>query len=116
MLQQTFRALDDGSLTDIDDNAVPYPAALAIGIVHPLELAPETRDAWHTHLADYEISAPFPQFDRPIVQVKPEQRALKFSAEVEGTVCNGMKLSRAGGTPGLVPRLGVRRREYHQLP
>lgn len=65
--QMLFRPLEDGSLTDNDDNAVALPDAGQIRLVHPLELDEETRQSWLQHLTDYEITPPFPQLNRPMI-------------------------------------------------
>ncbi|GEM_PF-1949099 len=89
-LAATFRALEDRSLTDAQDEAFELPSRGSVGIVHPLELSVELRQAWVKHLADYDIVPPFAQLDRPVVKVKPEQRSMKFGVEVAGTEMNGM--------------------------
>lgn len=89
-LTATCRALDDLTLTDAADESFTLPATGQMGVVHPLELAPEPRTAWVRHLADYNIEPPFAQLDRPVVAVKPEQAALKFSKELTGTSLNAM--------------------------
>jgi hypothetical protein len=89
-LRHTFRALDDASLTDAQDNAVALPDEGTISLVHPLDLTDEARAAWLQHLADYEIAPPFPQLDRPVVRVKPEDAGLKFGRHVQGTDLNAM--------------------------
>ncbi len=89
-LTATCRALDDLTLTDAADESFTLPATGQMGVVHPLELAPEPRVAWVRHLADYNIEPPFAQLDRPVVAVKPEQAALKFSKELDGTSLNAM--------------------------
>jgi hypothetical protein len=89
-LHHTFRALDDASLTDVLDNAVTLPDEGSISLVHPLDLSDESRAAWLQHLVDYEIAPPFPQLDRPVVRVKPEDAGLKFGTHVHGTDLNAM--------------------------
>jgi hypothetical protein len=63
----TFRALEDCSLTDSADSPVHLAEEAQVGIVHPLELSEEERDTWRSSLADYEITPPFPQLERPVV-------------------------------------------------
>ena len=89
-LSGTFRALEDQSLTNSVDEPFAIPAEALVGIVHPLELGVETRQAWLKHLADYDIVPPFAQLERPVVTVKPEQKPLKFGKEVAGTSLNAM--------------------------
>ncbi|MDQ3623144.1 MAG: DUF4132 domain-containing protein, partial [Verrucomicrobiota bacterium] len=61
------------------------PVSGTIGIVHPLELDAGARQAWRQHLADYEITPPFPQLERPVIAPTPEQAARKFLADTKGT-------------------------------
>jgi hypothetical protein len=102
-LGDTFRALEDRSLTDVQDNAFTLPATGSVGIVHPLELGEDVRESWRAHLADYEIQPPFPQLERPVVHVQAEQRGVKMDRSVSGTTLNGMTFR------GRAERLGWRR-------
>jgi hypothetical protein len=106
VIAKTFRALDDSSLTDVQDNAVELPANGTISIVHPLELDEKDRQAWVQHLADYNIAPPFPQLDRPAVTVKEDERAAKHGKLVEGTSLNAMtfrsRAEKLGWTRGSV--------------
>ncbi len=86
----TFRALEDRSLTDSADEPFLLPNEGTIGIVHPLELSPATRQAWLKHLADYDIDPPFAQLERPVVSPTPEQKNVKFGREVADTEVNGL--------------------------
>lgn len=86
----TFRTLDDHSLTDPADEAVELPSQGTIGIVHPLELSLETRQAWLKHLADYDVTPPFAQLERPVITVKDQQKNTRFGQEIAGTELNAM--------------------------
>jgi hypothetical protein len=105
-LNVTFRALEDHSLTDAADAPFTLPARGSVGIVHPLELTPETRQTWLKHLADYDVVPPFAQLERPVVTVKPEQAATRFGDEIAGTELNAMtfkgRAERLGWTRGSV--------------
>ncbi len=67
--QMIFRPLEDGSLTNADDEACLLPADGKIRLAHPIELDEAARSAWLQHLSDYEITPPFPQLNRPIITV-----------------------------------------------
>lgn len=90
VLRSTFRALEDGSLTDVADTAVNLPADGSVNQVHPLDLDDATRAAWIAHLADYDVAPPFPQLDRPVVRVGANEAATKFGKSVHGTSLNAM--------------------------
>jgi hypothetical protein len=89
-LAMTFRPLEDGTLTDNDDEPVELPTAGEIGMVHPLEIDEETRRAWLEHLADYEISPPFRQLDREIVAPDESTAAKKQYDGVDGTTLGAL--------------------------
>ena len=89
-LIKPFRALEDRTLTDEKDETVELPPQGQIGLVHPLELTPETRQAWATHLADYNVAAPILQISRPVVYPADEERATKISRKYENTDLNAM--------------------------
>jgi hypothetical protein len=89
-LVATFRALEDHSLTDASDESVTLPTVGNIGIVHPLELTREQRQAWLKHLADYNVVPPFAQLERPVVTLKAGQEKTNISKDLDGTELNAM--------------------------
>jgi hypothetical protein len=89
ILRGTFRPLEDGSLTTNTDDTYEL-AGGDIGMVHPLELDAAERQAWQTHLADYEIEPPFPQIERSVVLATAEQSTAKTHKALEGKSLNGM--------------------------
>ncbi|MFI5458284.1 MAG: DUF4132 domain-containing protein [Isosphaerales bacterium] len=105
-LQAAFRTLEDRTFTQATDLPFELPAKGRIGIVHPLELTEDQRKAWQTHLADYEITPPFPQLERPVVQLAPDRAGKKSVTEYAGTNLNGMtfkgRADRFGWTRGSV--------------
>lgn len=106
VLVQTFRVLDDGTLTDNDDNAVTPGDEGGVGMVHPLEISADQRAAWVRHLADYDIAPPFPQLERPVLRCTAEQAGVRLGKTVEGTELNGLtfkgRAERFGWTRGSV--------------
>ncbi len=105
-LMATFRALEDRSLTTQRDETYLLDEAGSVGIVHPLELDEATRSAWQTHLSDYEIIAPFPQLDRPVIAVKDDESGQKSSREFHGATLNALtfrsRAEKLGWTRGSV--------------
>ncbi|GAA3581324.1 DUF4132 domain-containing protein [Kribbella ginsengisoli] len=87
-LVTVFRPLDDGTLTDVDDNAVDLPADAVIAIAHDSLLDQGTVKAWQDHLADYEVVPLFQQFGKG-VYVLPEE----LSAQAEVTDFRGHLLT-----------------------
>ncbi len=102
----TFRVLDDRTLTRASDEPYRLPVRARVGIVHPLELSDDDRKAWQTHLADYEIVAPFPQLERPVVPLMPERADKKTLRDFAGAGLNAMtfkgRADRLGWTRGSV--------------
>jgi hypothetical protein len=66
-------------------------------------LSPEQRQGWVRHLADYDVTPPFPQLDRPVVSVRVEDRERKFSGVVAGIELNALTFK------GRAERLGWNR-------
>ena len=106
-LLATFRALEDRTLTNQQDESVDLPAdAVAgesVGIVHPLELSAEQRQAWAVHLADYNVQSPFLQLERPVVRPATEEQGVKLSSKYKDAELNGMTFK------GRAERLGWQR-------
>lgn len=61
-----FRPLDDGSLTDVDDEPVELPEGARVRLAHDSVLDPGTVARWVEHLADYEVTPLFPQLGRGV--------------------------------------------------
>lgn len=102
-LDSTFRALEDGSLTDLEDETVKLPKTGNIGIVHPLELSEKERNAWRQHLLEFEITQPFPQLERSVIVPKPEEKTQNLSIKWNGVQLNAMTFK------GRAEKLGWRR-------
>jgi len=87
-LKATFRIQPDGSLAGHDGKSVTLGKDSAVGIVHPLELSPEDRAAWHAAFASVE--QPFPQIDRPVFTVNGKERDKTFSFAFEDQRINAL--------------------------
>ncbi|WP_172197980.1 DUF4132 domain-containing protein [Saccharibacillus qingshengii] len=74
----TFRYMEDGTFNTVDEDEYELPDEAQIGLVHPLELTPETLEAWKTQLEDYEIVQPFNQLNRSVYL--PEEEELQQRA------------------------------------
>ena len=60
----TFRAQDDGTLADADDNPFVLPDDAFITVAHPALLTDDLRARWLSHLTDYHVVPPFEQLTR----------------------------------------------------
>jgi hypothetical protein len=101
---QTFRPLDDGTLSDADDEPVDLDRHAADGTVvrlaHDVVLGPEAAAAWREHLADYEVAVPFAQLGDTLPPVDPDSTGL---TDVVGAEVSSGALHR------LAERAGFRR-------
>ncbi len=89
---QTFRPLDDGSLTDVADNSVTIPADSHLRIAHSCNVPSETAAAWATHLADYGVAPLFAQFARPPFALPDNRRRETTVKDFEGHLVEAFKL------------------------
>lgn len=70
-----FRPLTDGTLLTADDDEFTPPEDAQIRIAHE-HLLTGQGEVWAQHLADYEVSPLFAQFNRPTVAVKSGQKVI----------------------------------------
>lgn len=69
----TVRFDEEGAPVTPDDEPVEISEDQHLGIVHPIDLAPQTISQWADVLADYELVAPFQQLDRPVFSLPADQ-------------------------------------------
>lgn len=89
-LVRTFRALEDRTLTTAADEPAEVPVESSVGMVHPLELTAEDRQAWLGHLADYEVVPPFAQLERSVIAPAPEELQTKMFLHFDQVELNAM--------------------------
>jgi hypothetical protein len=61
---RTFRPLDDGTLTDHEDNAVELAEGARVRLAHDSLLSADAVSAWQQHLMDYEVKPLFQQLGK----------------------------------------------------
>jgi hypothetical protein len=93
-LAATFRALDDGTLTNTDDDEVELRPEWEVRLLHPSSVAEELRVAWASHLADYEVEQPFSQLDRPAVRVSQDDAQIRIGRTFAGRPWDPFERSR----------------------
>lgn len=76
-LKDTFRYMDDGSFNTMDEEEYELADGSKIGLVHPVELDPESLAAWKEQLSDYEIEQPIEQLNRKINYITEEEKSQK---------------------------------------
>ena len=104
-LTATFRYMEDGSFNTADEEEFTLPAQAQIGLVHPIHLDDETRDAWREQLADYEITQPFAQIDRPVYRMEESERGETKLMRLAGRKLNAStlmgRMERSGWQKGM---------------
>jgi len=71
-LLRSFRRYANGILADAAGGLEELPEAdSVVGMIHPLELSPETLNAWRGHFARMKLKQPFPQLARPVETMDP---------------------------------------------
>jgi hypothetical protein len=87
-----FRPLDDGSLTDVDDNEIGLPDGARIKVAHDSVLSADEVAQWSAHLADYEVTPLFHQLGRGVHAITPELRAKRELTDFTGYVLEAFAL------------------------
>ena len=92
-LETSFRYLDDGSFTDVDDAELTLPDNAQIGLVHPVELDAKTLAAWKQQLEDYDVLQPFAQLGRGIFKPTDEEQNKNCIERFKGQVIKSVDLA-----------------------
>jgi HEAT repeat protein len=79
-----FRPLEDGSLTNEQDEAVTFPEETTIRLAHTCNTPGELAAAWVQHFADYEVKPLFPQFGRAVYVLPADREKATEIADFEG--------------------------------
>lgn len=88
----TFRPLDDGTLTDNDDNAVEPVATARVRIAHDSNLPAQDVALWQQHMTDYQITSLFQQFGKGTYELPPEKKHATSIEEFEGHLIEAFAL------------------------
>ncbi len=74
-LLQTFWCSEDTTLMSLEDEEVELPAETAtVGMVHPLMVSEEEREAWNQKFFDFGIEPIFPQMKRDVIKVEETEK------------------------------------------
>ncbi|MBQ6697351.1 MAG: DUF4132 domain-containing protein [Lachnospiraceae bacterium] len=92
-LTQSFRYMEDGSFNTEEEDEYTLPEQGYIGLVHPIELSQESKDAWKQQLEDYEIVQPFEQLSREIFYPTEEELKGKSMERFGGMYVNDLSLN-----------------------
>jgi hypothetical protein len=88
----TFRLLEDGTLTDVDDEPVELDPTWRVSLAHQTTLPAHDTEGWSAHLADYEVSPLFQQFGKEVYELPAELRHESQVAEFTGHVLEAFQL------------------------
>lgn len=91
-LAATFRYIEDGSFSTIDENEITLLADDLIGLVHPLELGNEEKQQWKQHIEDYEVKQPILQLNRTIFTAVSRDIEETNVMDYAGVTINGFSL------------------------
>ena len=109
-LISSFRYMEDGAFTSVEDDEVTLDDDAAIGLCHPLDLGDELIAAWTRQLADYEIKQPVEQLSRKVFRLSPDQKNAVAVTEFGGAVMYAVsllgKLQKLGWRKGSVQDAG----------
>jgi hypothetical protein len=81
---QSFRPLDDGTLTDRDDNEVTLASEARVRLAHDSLLPPAEVQAWQQHLADYQVTPLFQQLGKGVYGLPAKRAQDTRIADFEG--------------------------------
>ena len=80
----TFRPLEDGSLTDVDDNPLTVADAAKVRIAHEFTLPEDLAGRWQQHLHDYKVIPLFSLFGRGVYRLPAELQQAEELKDFEG--------------------------------
>jgi hypothetical protein len=95
-----FRPLDDGTLTDVEDNAFELPLDAQVALAHDSNLTPPVAAAWARHLQDYKVEPLFQQFGKDAYRLPAQMREASQLEEFKGYVLDAFTLRNRIGKLG----------------
>jgi len=91
-MRESFRPLDDGTLTDADDQPVVLAPDATVRLAHESNCASRTREAWIKHFADYQVAPLFQQFGKGTYRLAPDKREARSLGDFQGHMLDAYKL------------------------
>ena len=88
----SFRPLDDGTLTDVDDDEVDLAPHLLVRLAHDSLLPDADVRRWVEHLADYEVDPLFQQLGKGTYELPDDRRQQTEVADLEGHLLEAFAL------------------------
>lgn len=84
ILKQCFYCQEDTTLMDVEDNEFYLEPEMQIGIVHPLQLSADELKKWQHKFFDLSIEPVFPQLDRGVYALAPEDKQVTIVKTFDG--------------------------------
>lgn len=91
-LVQTFRPLEDRTLTDADDEEVTPAADATVRLAHSCILPADVIKTWQTHLADYEVPPLLQQFPASSYALPDDQQQNTELTDFKGYLIEAFQL------------------------
>ena len=91
-ITKSFRPLDDGTLTDTDDNGVTVADDGLVCLAHESILPADAVKAWRRHLADYDVRPLFEQFNKGSFRLPDDKRGASSLEDFQGYILEAFKL------------------------
>lgn len=88
----SFRPLDDGTLTNLDDEEVSFAPDTRVGLAHDTNLDASLVEQWLGHLTDYEVSTLFQQFGKGVFSLPDERRGETMISDFQGHILEAFAL------------------------
>lgn len=95
-----FRPLEDGTLTDADDDPVELADDAVVRLAHDTLLAEDVVQSWQRHFADYEVVPLFQQFGKGVFRLPPERADDQRIGDFEGHIVEAFTLRGRTGKLG----------------
>jgi len=83
-LQQTFYCTEDTTLLNLEDEEIELPENAQIGMVHPLSISEEEKNAWIDKFYNLGIEPIFKQMQRPVVRLEENDKNKNAVEEFDG--------------------------------
>lgn len=97
-----FRPLDDGTLSDVNDSDIAIGSMTQVQLAHSSLVTASEAAAWRAHLADYEVTAPFAQFEEDLPKLAEGDGDRTSIDDRAGWMIETFKLRGAANKAGFV--------------
>lgn len=92
---ESFRLLEDGSLTSANDAELKLSDDAVVRLAHSYNLDEDAAEGWQRHLGDYDVEPLFKQFNRANYILPDSDRAVYEITEFHGHMTTTFKLRTA---------------------